>query len=185
VTRITCGKFRSFMRNVAAYARCQGRGRLISFIAPGGMRLARHCDVLLNLRKKRGLIMEGVLLQSVEGLGESPFPGELWELLQAEKETIAKEIVADGPLSHDAANINECEPWDDAEEQMTRRHRSILETRLRDLNDAQDRLFDGGYGVCSDCANRISAKRLEADPAASLCIACQQLAERELSRPAH
>src|ERR1044072_4819801 len=41
-------------------------------------------------------IMEGVLLQTVEGLGESPLPGELWELLQAEKESIASEILADG-----------------------------------------------------------------------------------------
>ena len=121
--------------------------------------------------------MEGVLLQSVEGLGESLFPGELWELLQAEKESIAHEISADGPLRHDAAAFNEYEPWDDADEQMQRRHRSLLENRLRDLNDAQDRLIDGGYGVCGDCGNKISTKRLQADPAASLCLDCRQLAE--------
>jgi len=129
--------------------------------------------------------MEGLLLQTVEGLGESLFPGELWELLQAEKESIAHEIIADGPLRHNATSFNECEPWDDADEQMLRRHRDILETRLRELNDAQDRLIDGGYGVCSDCRNKINEKRLQADPAASLCIACQQLAERELSRQVH
>ena len=129
--------------------------------------------------------MEGLLLQTVEGLGESLFPGELWELLQAEKESIAHEIIADGPLRHNATSFNECEPWDDADEQMLRRHRDILETRLRELNDAQDRLIDGGYGVCSDCRNKINEKRLQADPAASLCIACQQLAERDLSRQVH
>jgi len=129
--------------------------------------------------------MEGLLLQTVEGLGESLFPGELWELLQAEKESIAHEIIADGPLRHNATSFNECEPWDDADEQMLRRHRDILETRLRELNDAQDRLIDGGYGVCSDCRKKINEKRLQADPAASLCIACQQLAERELSRQVH
>ena len=121
--------------------------------------------------------MEGVLLQSVEGLGESLFPGELWELLQAEKESIAHEITADGPLRHEATAFNEHEPWDDADEQMERRHRDILETRLRELNDAQDRLIDGGYGVCGDCGNKINTKRLKADPAACLCIDCQQLAE--------
>jgi len=129
--------------------------------------------------------MEGVLLQTVEGLGESIFPGELWELLQAEKESIAHEIVADGPLRHDAAELNECEPWDDAEEQLMRRHRDLLEIRLRDLNDAQDRLIDGGYGVCNDCGIRIGEQRLHADPAASLCLACQQLAEGEGLRRAH
>ena len=128
--------------------------------------------------------MEGVLLQTVEGLGESLFPGELWELLQAEKESIAHEIIADGPLRHDATSFNECEPWDEADEQMLRRHRVMLETRLRELNDAQDRLMDGGYGACCECGKRISAQRLEADPAALLCIACQQVAEREPSRQA-
>jgi RNA polymerase-binding transcription factor DksA len=129
--------------------------------------------------------MEGVLLQTVEGLGESLLPGELWELLQAEKESIAHEIIADGPLRHDATSFNECEPWDDADEQMLRRHRRLLEVRLRELNDAQDRLIDGGYGSCSDCRNRISEKRLQSDPAASLCIACQQLAEGDVPGRAH
>src|SRR4249919_3048724 len=113
----------------------------------------------LILIKRRGPIMEGVLLQTVEGLGESLFPGEMWELLQAEKESIAHEIIADGPLRHDATSFNECEPWDEADEQMTRRHRDLLETRMRELNDAQDRLLDGGYGVCGDCENKISEKR--------------------------
>jgi len=126
--------------------------------------------------------MEGVLLQSVEGLGESLFPGELWELLQAEKESIEHEIVADGSLRHDATSFNECEPWDDADEQMMRRHRGLLEARLRELNDAQDRLIDGGYGVCGDCGNKISEKRLLANPAASLCIDCQQMLDANVSR---
>ena len=121
--------------------------------------------------------MDGMLLESVEGLGESLFPGELWELLQAEKESISHEIVADGPLPHDATSLNEGEPWDDADEQMMRRHRGILEARLRELNDAQDRLIDGGYGVCRDCRNKISEKRLQADPAAPLCIDCQRMLE--------
>lgn len=127
--------------------------------------------------------MEGVLLESVEGLGESLFPGELWQLLQAEKESIAHEIVVDGPLRHEATSLNECEPWDDADEQLMRRHRGILEARLRELNDAQDRLIDGGYGACSDCGNSISERRLRANPAASLCINCQQIVETNLSRP--
>jgi RNA polymerase-binding transcription factor DksA len=103
--------------------------------------------------------MEGVLLQSVEGLGESLFPGELWELLQAEKESVAREIISDGSLRHDATAFNEPEPWDEADEQMQRRHRGILESRLRELNDAQDRLIDGGYGVCGDCEKKIGEQR--------------------------
>jgi RNA polymerase-binding transcription factor DksA len=127
--------------------------------------------------------MEGLFLQTVEGLGESPFPGyagEWWELLQAEKENITYEIVADGPLHHEAILVNECEPEDDAAEDMHRRHRNQLEMRLRDLNDAQDRLIDGGFGLCADCGKRISEQRLHLDPAVSLCVECQQIAEGEL-----
>ncbi|HYW71327.1 MAG TPA: TraR/DksA family transcriptional regulator [Pyrinomonadaceae bacterium] len=121
--------------------------------------------------------MEGVLLETVEGLGESVLPGELWELIQAEKESIAHEIVASGPLRHDSPSFNECEPWDDAEEVMQRRHRATLERRLRELNDAQDRLIDGGYGLCGDCGMPIGEKRLRANPAASLCLTCQEVGE--------
>jgi RNA polymerase-binding transcription factor DksA len=116
-------------------------------------------------------------------LGESLFPGELWELLQAEKESVGNEIGANGPLRHEATCVTECEPWDEADEQMARRHRVQLEVRLRELNDAQDRLIDGGYGVCRGCRSRISAPRLVADPAAALCIACQRATE--LSQSTH
>lgn len=130
-------------------------------------------------------MMEGVLLESLAGLGELPFPpvaGEWWELLQAEKEDIAREIISDGPLRHDAASVNEVEPWDDLTEEMQRRRRDRLELRLRELNDAQDRLIDGGYGVCDDCGELIGDMRLRANPAASLCVACQRLGEREVRR---
>ena len=54
-----------------------------------------------------------------------------------------------------------------------------LEERLRALNDAQDRLMDGGYGRCLECGEQINAKRLAADPALSLCLDCQTHAEAE------
>lgn len=41
----------------------------------------------------------------------------------------------------------------------------------------KDRLMDGGYGLCVDCGQRIGARRLLADPAVSLCLTCQGLAE--------
>ncbi|HYX28032.1 MAG TPA: TraR/DksA family transcriptional regulator [Pyrinomonadaceae bacterium] len=129
--------------------------------------------------------MEGVLLESLEGLGESPLgagTGEWWELLQAEKEDIAKEIISDGPLLHDAASVNEAEPWDDATEDMQRRRRNTLELRLRELNDAQDRLIDGGYGLCHECGEVIGERRLRANPAAALCIFCQQVGEHQQLR---
>ena len=127
--------------------------------------------------------MDGLLLQTVEGLGEFPFvgsAGEMWELLQAEKESVAREILADGPMSHDLINVNEMEPSENSAQQIEWRHRGNLEERLRNIKNAQDRLIDGGYGVCVACGERINEQRLLADPAASMCFDCQRIAEGEM-----
>ena len=127
--------------------------------------------------------MDGILLESVEGLGDSPFfgnAGELWQLLQAEKEEVCRDLLAEGPLRHEAVGgVQESEPSGECASEIEWRHRGTLEDRLRAINDAQDRLMDGRYGSCLDCGDQIDSKRLLADPAASLCIACQRLTEGE------
>lgn len=127
--------------------------------------------------------MDGILLESVEGLGDSPFfgnAGELWQLLQAEKEEVCRDLLAEGPLRHDdVGGAQESEPSEECVQEIEWRHRGTLEGRLRAINDAQDRLMDGRYGLCFDCGDQIDTKRLLADPAVCLCIACQRLAEAE------
>lgn len=126
--------------------------------------------------------MDGMLLQTAEAFGDSSGvepAGEMWELLQAEKEAISREILAEGPLRRDSIPVNETEPSEDFAQSFEWQHRGQLEERLRALNDAQDRLIDGGYGICLECGERISSKRLIADPAASLCVTCQSLVEGE------
>jgi len=126
--------------------------------------------------------MDGVLLQSGEALGDLPFnrgAGQMWELLQAEKEILERNILYGGPLVQDgSSDPQEHEPAEECAREIDWHRREILEDRLRDLNDAQDRLIDGGYGLCSECRNQIDTRRLVADPAASLCINCQTLAEK-------
>ena len=127
--------------------------------------------------------MDGMLLQTVEGLSDSPFvttPGETWELLQAEKEQLARGLLAEGPLRRDSVPVNEIEASEDLSQTIEWRHRGQLEDRLRAVNDAQDRLLDGGYGMCLECREPIGRKRLLADPAASLCLACQRSVEEEI-----
>lgn len=48
---------------------------------------------------------------------------------------------------------------------LARRH-------LAEVEAAQDRLADGTYGTCEECAGPIGADRLEARPAARTCIRC-------------
>ena len=48
---------------------------------------------------------------------------------------------------------------------------------LRDVQIAMDRLADGSYGVCMECEEEISQKRLQALPWAALCLNCQENAD--------
>ena len=41
-----------------------------------------------------------------------------------------------------------------------------LELRLRDVNDALERMKEGAYGICEVCKKEIPTERLEANPAA-------------------
>jgi len=45
---------------------------------------------------------------------------------------------------------------------------------LREIDDALQRIEQGTYGVCLECEEPISVKRLEAVPWARYCVACQE-----------
>lgn len=51
---------------------------------------------------------------------------------------------------------------------------------LRLIEEALERIADGGYGECANCGNDIQAKRLEAIPWARYCIRCQEMQEQGL-----
>jgi DnaK suppressor protein len=55
---------------------------------------------------------------------------------------------------------------------------------LRDVRMALGRIADGSYGDCLQCEEEIGPKRLNAIPWATLCIRCQEQADRrpKLSR---
>jgi DnaK suppressor protein len=70
---------------------------------------------------------------------------------------------------------------DDAEaERLDDVHFAEMEVdraRLHDIEQAQQRMSDGVYGICVDCDKRIPRERLLAQPTAIRCAACQTLAE--------
>ena len=45
---------------------------------------------------------------------------------------------------------------------------------LREIGDALHRLDQGNYGVCLECEEPISPKRLDAVPWARYCVRCQE-----------
>jgi RNA polymerase-binding transcription factor DksA len=57
--------------------------------------------------------------------------------------------------------------------EATQGRREILQSRLRKLDDALDRLMSGAYGHCSKCGRAIENTKLEIDPAVALCGNCR------------
>lgn len=55
-----------------------------------------------------------------------------------------------------------------------------LESSLRDVEDALNRIENGSYGICKYCSKEINEKRLIARPASSSCIECKKSFTREL-----
>ena len=49
---------------------------------------------------------------------------------------------------------------------------------LEKIQKALDRIEDGTFGVCEECGETISTKRLEARPETTLCIRCKEDQER-------
>ncbi|HXJ44233.1 MAG TPA: TraR/DksA C4-type zinc finger protein [Bryobacteraceae bacterium] len=50
-------------------------------------------------------------------------------------------------------------------------------TRLRDVKDALQRMQLGTFGICSECEDEITAKRLAAVPWTNSCLACTEAAD--------
>ncbi len=57
-------------------------------------------------------------------------------------------------------------------------HASQESQYLADLEAALRRVDDGTYGRCESCGRPIPVRRLEAFPAARLCVPCKEAAER-------
>ena len=124
------------------------------------------------------------LLESVEGLGDPPVvarSGEIWHQLQNEKTEVAQSLLDDGVLVHDQVNAGpDADPSDEICNELEWLHRSQLESRLREIGEAQDRLIEGVYGRCVDCGEQVDLRRLVADPAIARCFACQSMIDYKL-----
>jgi DnaK suppressor protein len=56
---------------------------------------------------------------------------------------------------------------------------------LTEVEAALARIADGSYGTCSDCGEAIGWPRLNVQPTAERCIACQEKLEARTGRPGH
>ena len=106
--------------------------------------------------------------------------GQTWDRLQELKAEITAELIDEETWLQAQPDADRIEKALAAESgEIDWLHRSQLEARLRDITDAQNRLLDSQYGKCVECDEQISAARLAADPAVSLCLRCKRISEAE------
>jgi DnaK suppressor protein len=65
-----------------------------------------------------------------------------------------------------------------AERELTTRGLERGSNLMRNVRAALWRIDEGSYGTCLECEEEISQKRLRAVPWATLCITCQEKADR-------
>lgn len=114
----------------------------------------------------------------------SAINGQVWNLLEELKQEVRHELLDGGPLCQSAPDDSTDDLAVIADSlEIEWRYRSQLEARLRDIDDAQDRLLAGKYGKCIECDKPISSARITADPVISLCLNCQTTSEPETVFP--
>ena len=82
-------------------------------------------------------------------------------------------------IPSDAGDRSEADLETDTNISMAQRHAA----ELQEIDAALARIADGSYGVCEECDGNIGAPRLEAQPTARLCIACQEQLEQRPDAP--
>jgi RNA polymerase-binding protein DksA len=78
-----------------------------------------------------------------------------------------------GVSNHMADDANET-----AEQETMLTLRSSAERQLAHVHEALERIEAGNYGTCSNCGKPINPARLDALPFSTLCINCQNLADK-------
>lgn len=97
--------------------------------------------------------------------------------LRAELERCTQQLGTDdgNPLDEDDASTR-------VSQSMCTKMMQHLSERLRDVNQALERLDSGEYGFCENCGSPVPAVRLRANPLARMCLPCQERLERSRSR---
>ncbi len=66
----------------------------------------------------------------------------------------------------------------DISEDLNLRRLDAHRKALHDIDEAIRKIKEGTYGICEECGEEISEKRLHVMPTASLCINCQETKEQ-------
>lgn len=104
-------------------------------------------------------------------------------LLEAEKEAVDRQLLDHGVELEGDENISvgSHEGFADSAQVTAERSQQItlveqLRARRADVLVALRKIDEGTYGKCESCGRDIPIERLEAVPAATLCVSCKQQA---------
>jgi len=111
------------------------------------------------------------------------FLAKMREQLLEMKAKLLAEIDSELRAEREGNKDEGMDTYDLASEERDREINFILSDRervkLKQIDDALERMDDGSYGVCESCGLEIAEERLEAMPFSRLCRDCQQDEERE------
>jgi RNA polymerase-binding transcription factor len=111
------------------------------------------------------------------------FLAKMREQLQEMKTKLLAEIDSTLRAEREGNKDEGMDTYDLASEERDREINFILSDRervkLKQIDDALERMDEGSYGVCESCGLEIAEERLEAMPFSRLCRDCQQDEERE------
>jgi len=105
-------------------------------------------------------------------------------LLQRKAETLANLGVKFDTLARLGAMADEDQAVISHEEFVSLRLNRLEWTNLRRINTALARLESGDYGICQECGEPVSPRRLEVIPWAEFCVSCQERQTEEQEQEA-
>lgn len=105
------------------------------------------------------------------------------DMLLKMREDLVKEIARRSRASAEGSTPDIGDILDSVSEERTRELAMILTDRekrkLKQIDDALDRIEDDTYGLCEECGVKIPKQRLKVMPFARFCVDCQEKSERE------
>jgi DnaK suppressor protein len=111
------------------------------------------------------------------------FLARVRESLLETKARLLNEIDSELKAEREGNKDEGMDAYDLASEERDREINFILSDRervkLKQIDDALERIADASYGVCESCGLEIAEERLSAMPFTRLCRDCQQDQERE------
>ncbi len=100
------------------------------------------------------------------------------DILKEVKEEISKYVSGDNKQLVDTANDEGDWAQVDISEDLSLQRLSAQRKLMYNIEEAIRKIEEGTYGICEDCGEEISEKRLLVLPAATLCVDCQENREQ-------